>query len=219
MKPLFQVDKIAQFKAIIAEVSTGSKPLDLEKSLAMVESEIKKIPDIKESKLLILLLSICIFGLSALLIYRGYYWPTLITVAWIGALLYYKVNERSLSIDALREKAKIVPLQYSTKINYLLSGIHQKQNRLMLMKGYNYAFWPFVIFMCQLFINNDSPLWILWIILLVIAIINAVFWHSFYKPQLSALSDIESDLVHLNSILLLSQGTTQYDQLLIQEEE
>jgi len=219
MKPVFIEENLTRLKALIAEVAPGDSGSSVYPVINSIEEELKAMQDLKESSSLIILISILLVPLSIYLLYKGYYWPSLIFVAWIGAVLYYMTNEKSLHIETLREKAKIIAEQPNTKINYLLSGISQKTERINLIKWLNIAFWPFIIFMGQLFINRESPLLVLWLILAVIALVNAIFWIRFFKPQETALNSLSTDLHQLNYNLLLAANTTEYKGNLFTEEK
>lgn len=219
MKPIFIEDNISKLKAILSEASsTPLNDMDFKPILAQFESDLKQMEDAKESKRLLFLLAALILPLSGYLLYLGYYWPSLILVALLGAMVYYRVNEKALSIATLKEKAKISPHSLGPKINYLLSGIHQKQDRLRLMKIINIAFWPFAVFMGQLIVTEGVSYGLLWVILLVIFAVNAYFWHSHYKEPMSALSALEADLNALNFKLILDTGEIEEDVKLYSEE-
>jgi len=108
-----------------------------------------------------------------------------------------------MSVATLREKAKIAALQPVTKINYLLAAVQQKQERMSLMRLYNYAFWPFAVFMGQLILNTDLSSITLWLILIAIMAANAVFWYMNYKPMVTALSTLKQSLHDLQYQLIM----------------
>lgn len=210
MKPVFIEDNMSKLKAILAEeTSSDSKEMDLKPVLDQFETDLKQMEDAKESQGLLILLSVLVVPLSGYLLYLGYYWPSLVLVAFVGALLYYRVNEKALSIATLKEKAKISPHSHGPKINYLLSGIQQKQDRLKLIKMINIAFWPFAVFMGQLIITEGVSYGVLWLILAVIFAVNAFFWTNHYKEQITALSLLAADLNALNFKLMLDSNEAQ----------
>lgn len=219
MKPVQIQNKVAELKAILHSTESGKLSFDLHKLLGEVEQELKAMDDVKESKLLLGLLTLLILPLAAYLIYLGFYWPSLIAVSWIGALVYYNVNERSLSIATLREKAKITPHEYGSKVSYLLAGVQQKQDRLSLVRIYNYTFWPFAVFMGQLILNQSVSSTILWLILGGIFLINTIFWYTTYKPQFAALQQLEQSLHDLSSRLILQQNESSEPRPLYDSEE
>ena len=220
MKPVFVEDNLTKLKALINDDLSGEQSAtDLGPVLRQFEDDLKQMDDAQESKGLLILLLVLVLPLSGYLIYKGYYWPSLIMVAVLGAALYYRVNEKALSIATLTEKAKISPHNHGPKINYLLSGIHQKQGRLKLMKIINIAFWPFAVFMGQLIITEGVSYGILWLILGAIFLINAFFWTNHYKQPLLALYDLEQDLNALNFKLILANNKAEESVQLYSEED
>lgn len=220
MKPVFIENTVQQLKALIAKVEQkGNDTPNYDKVLSDIEQELKNMPDEKDNLANILLLTLLLLPIAGYLIYTGYYWPWLVLVAWIGALVYYRTNEKALSIATLQEKAKVNVRSPMTKVNYLLSGITQKVERLQLVRLLNMLFWPFVIFMGQLLLYADTSAYVLWSILLVIATINAVFWRQYFRPQKEALAELESDLHQLNSSLILHSNKNTYQAPLYFAEE
>jgi len=210
MKPVEIEDFTARIKRLTADLlPMQDTSQELTTTLADIESQLQSMDDAKESKVLLAVLTVLLLPLAAYLIYIGFYWPSLVAVAWLGALLYYRANERSLSIATLTEKAKITPYEHGSKVNYLLAGVHQKQGRLSLMKIYNIVFWPFAVFMGQLVLNTDLSSLILWVILLVIFAANAAFWYTNYRPVDKALGNLEQALHTLNYELIMSSTATQ----------
>ncbi len=220
MKPVIIEQNITRLKALIAEVTPDKQELeDISPLISDLESQLKQMDDAKESNAILVLLSVILLPLVGYLLYIGYYWPSLIAVAWLGALLYYRVNERSLSIETLKAKAKISPHHFGPKINYLLSGIHQKIERLKLIRIFNFVFWPFAVFMGQLILNQGVSIAILLALLAVIFILNALFWNNYYKPSLAALDSLQQHLNELNYKLLLATNEGTEVTKLYEEEE
>jgi len=220
MKPVFVENTVQQLRAIIQQVEQGGQSnVDYTAILDTVTQELRAMTDEKDHKANLILLSILLLSLIGYLLYLGYYWPWLVIVAWVGAIIYYQTNEKSLSIATLEEKSKIDVRQPTTKINYLLAGISQKNERLHLVRLLNILFWPLVIFMGQLLLYSDTSAYVLWSILFVIATINAIFWRNYFAPQKEALATMKTDLQQLNNSLILKTHRSTYSAPLYLEEE
>ncbi len=198
MKPVYRENNIEKLKNIIDNV-VGTKRDDAEifNILNEIEHSVKEKNDKNENKILLILSTCLVIFLSITLsIITSTIWPLLFFILSIGLYLYYRIHEKWLIITSLEKKKELDSSIWSTKAEYLLSGVNLKIKRKKMLTLYlSFMFSSSVMLTHYLFIDSSFLLNIT--LLLVALIVSYFFWKSFYKEDIIAFSESKEKLTNL----------------------
>lgn len=220
MKPYERESKYEKYKAIADNVLGTPPRVDYNQKIVHTEASISEMKDVSEGRTNVILLSILLIPLCVYMIYSGSYWASIVLVAWVGAVAFYFVNERAITLKTLTYKSKIVANELVTKINHLLTWVTEKKNRILLMRTYNMVFWTFVLFMGLYLIFPLQDKGIALLLLLAVMSGNAFFWTRFYMPQIDDLLTKEKKLEQIkNDVIMASYTPNKNLKRYVEEEE
>lgn len=220
MKPYERESKYEKYKAIADNVLGTPPRVDYNQKIVDTEASIGEMKDVPEGRTNVILLSILLIPLCVYMIYSGSYWASIVLVAWVGAVVFYFVNERAITLKTLTYKSKIVSTELVTKINHLLTWVAEKKNRILLMRTYNMVFWTFVLFMGLYLIFPLQDKGIALLLLLAVMSGNAFFWTRFYMPQIDDLHTKEKKLEQIkNDVIMASYTPNKNLKRYVEEEE
>jgi len=204
VKPVFQEEHITKLKSIIDNVTDSYSESDSFAAVDGIEQSLEEIQDEKEN-------SIFLYGAAALVVVLALVlmnntqksWPLMFVIVWIGAFMYYRVHDKSLSTERLLKKSHITPKTPVPKIDYLISDIDRRIGRKDVLKTYlSLVLSSAVMLAHHLFV--DSSVTINMFLLIGAVVASYFFWRHFYKDDIETLDRVKQQLHDLKSQILLN---------------